>query len=72
MLSIREDLLQLNQKLKTGWDIIQTYYLENYVTLHSDSSFFQGNPLYPPTCFMIEWSDDINMFYVQKYASCQQ
>ena len=44
-------------------------YVENFNTIHKDLSFFYGTSICPPVSQMIEWLDDINTCYSNKYEN---
>ena len=44
-------------------------YVENFNTIHKDPSFFYGTSICPPVSQMIEWLDDINTCYSNKYEN---
>ena len=66
--SHRDELNQLNNKLKCGCDSAQNAYLDSYAAVHTDPAFYQGTALHPPVCLMLEWLDDINTVYSMRYA----
>jgi len=57
----------MNHKLKNLWDVSMKLFFKNVSTIESEESLHVGSELHPPMYSMIEWMDDINLTYSNKY-----
>lgn len=64
---IREELNQENQRIKNICEVTYKLYVEDFDTIQADTTFYEGTSLYPPVSLMIEWMDEINMCYANRY-----
>lgn len=63
----RENFSLCNQKLKNTFEVLNNLYLEQFSVVHSDEAFYQGTHLIPSLSEMMEWADDINIYYTTWY-----
>jgi len=62
-----EELSSMNHRLKNMWDNSIKLFFKNLPAIKTDESLHVGSELHPPMYCMIEWMDDINLIYSNKF-----